>query len=739
MERRIGKGFVMNKALETLLETVQSYNPQVDVAWLEKAYHFAYDAHEGQQRLSGEPYIVHPVAVAQILADMQLDADSVVAALLHDTVEDTDYTAEDIAKTFSPQVAELVEGVTKLGRIPYSSQEEQQVENLRKMFMAMARDIRVILIKLADRLHNMRTLKSMPEPKQRQKALETMEIFAPLAHRLGIFKIKWELEDLSLRYLDPIAYREIIATINQKRQEREEYLETIKQTISEKLNASAIDMHIEGRVKHFYSIYKKMYSQNKTIDEIYDLFAVRVIVDSLSDCYNVLGIVHDLFKPMPGRFKDYIAMPKPNMYQSLHSTVIGTKGTPFEVQIRTWEMHRTAEYGVAAHWKYKEGKTAINDFDEKMSWIRQLMEIQKELVDAEDFMQTLKIDLFADEVFVFTPKGDVINLPNGSNPIDFAFAIHSAVGSKMLGAKVNGKIVPIDYKLNNGDIVEIVTSSGVHGPSRDWLKLVKTSQARNKINQWFKKQNREENVQRGRETLEKELRKSGLEENKVLVPEILDVILKKYSYKSADDIYASIGYGGIPLSRVLTRLKDEYKKRYGEEETEQILPAVTPATKHTGASDGVVIKGIDNCLIRFSRCCNPVPGDAITGYITRGRGVSVHRRDCVNIQNALTNTAEYGRLIEAEWTAEQQETYSADVIYQGYDRDGLALELMHVLSECKTPVRAFHARTVSEHTALVEVTIEISNRQQLDFVMKKMRNVPGTIDVKRAFGKKGNG
>ena len=726
----------MDEIFYKLIEKIKKYNPQANFDLITKAYRFSSGAHEGQQRLSGEPFIVHPLAVADILADMEMDTETIVAGLLHDTVEDTVYTSEDVAREFSPQIAELVEGVTKLGRIPYSSKEEQQVENLRKMFMAMAKDIRVILIKLADRLNNLRTLKSMPEEKQRQKALETMEIFAPLAHRLGIFKIKWELEDLSLRYLDPIAYQEIVSKINQKRQEREEYLETIKNTISEKLENSKMHVHIEGRVKHFYSIYKKMYSQNKTIDEIYDLFAVRVIVDTVSDCYNVLGIVHDLYKPMPGRFKDYIAMPKPNMYQSLHSTVIGTKGTAFEIQIRTWEMHRTAEYGVAAHWRYKEGKSALNDFDEKMSWIRQLMEIQKEMVDAEEFMQTLKIDLFADEVFVFTPKGDVINLPVGSNPIDFAFAIHSAVGCKMLGAKVNGKIVPIEYKLSNGDIVEIITSSSVHGPSRDWLKMVKTSQARNKINQWFKKQNRDENVARGQEAVEKELKKSALEEGKVLIPEIMDVILKKYSYKTIDDIYASIGYGGIPLSRVVTRLKDEYKKHYGLEE-----PVVVPehkTGKKPNVSDGVIVKGIDNCLVRFSRCCNPVPGDEITGYITRGRGVSIHRTDCINIQNALKNTAEISRLIEVAWAEEQKEAYHAGILYTAYDRDGLVLELANLIAEFKVPVKSFNLRSMSDHTAAADIMLQINNKQQLDSIIKRLRNLKGTIDVQRAASKKEN-
>ncbi len=726
----------MEKMYQKLENTIMGYNQSADLARVQKAYKFAEELHHNQVRLSGEPYIFHPLSVAIILAEMEMDTDTIIAALLHDTVEDTDCTSEDVIREFGEQVAELVDGVTKLGRIPYSSQEEQQVENLRKMFMAMAKDIRVILIKLADRLHNMRTLKSMREEKQRQKALETMEVFAPLAHRLGISKIKWELEDLSLRYLDPIAYQEILLSINQKRQEREEYLEEIKNTIGKTLTESGVKFHIEGRVKHFYSIYKKMYSQNKTIDQIYDLFAVRVLVDSVGDCYNVLGMVHELFKPMPGRFKDYIAMPKPNLYQSLHSTVIGTKGTPFEVQIRTWEMHRTSEFGVAAHWKYKEGKTAMSNFDEKMSWIRQLMEMQKETPDAEEFMRSLKIDLFSDEVFVFTPKGDVFNLPLGSTPIDFAFAIHSAVGSKMLGAKVSGKIVALDYKLQNGDIVEVITSSGVHGPSRDWLKIVKTSQAKTKINQWFKKQNREEDVAKGKEAVEKELRRLELPESKVFSEEIVSSILRKFSYKTLDDIYASIGYGGIPLSRVINRIRDEYAKRYAEETPTLSIPEKIESQKQAVPSGGVVVKGIDNCLIRFAQCCNPIPGDDIMGYITRGRGLSIHRKDCLNVQNALANASEAGRLLEANWAEVQEDSYSAGIIYTAYDRDGIILEIAAMMTQQKVSVKALNAKSNTNDIATIELTVEVGSRSELDSIMKKLQNMPGTIDVKRAQVKK---
>lgn len=726
----------MEQLYQKLADTIVNYNQSADMERVRKAYEFAEQLHHSQVRLSGEPYIFHPLSVAVILAQMEMDTDTIIAALLHDTVEDTDCTSQNLIDLFGEQVAELVDGVTKLGRIAYSSQEEQQVENLRKMFMAMAKDIRVILIKLADRLHNMRTLKSMTAEKQRQKALETMEVFAPLAHRLGISKIKWELEDLALRYLDPVGYQEILSSINQKRQEREEYLEEIKSTIGKTLAESGVKFHIEGRVKHFYSIYKKMYSQNKTIDQIYDLFAVRVLVDSVGDCYNVLGMVHELYKPMPGRFKDYIAMPKPNLYQSLHSTVIGTKGTPFEVQIRTWEMHRTSEYGVAAHWKYKEGRTAMNNFDEKMSWIRQLMEMQKETPDAEEFMRSLKIDLFSDEVFVFTPKGDVINLPLGSTPIDFAFAIHSAVGSKMLGAKVSGKIVPLDYKLQNGDIIEVITSSGVHGPSRDWLKIVKTSQAKTKINQWFKKQNREEDVAKGKEATEKELRKLGLPEEKVFIEEIITSLLRKFSYKSLDDIYASIGYGGIPLSRVINRIRDEYARRYGTEEPTLPVLEKTEGTKKSIPSGGVVVKGIDNCLIRFAQCCNPIPGDDIIGYVTRGRGLSVHRKDCANIQNALSDVTEAGRLMEACWADVQEDVYSAGLVYTAYDRDGILLEIAGLMSQQKVSVKALNAKSNADDIATVELVVEVGSRSELDSIMKKLRNMPGTLDVKRSQVKK---
>ena len=549
----------MDEAYKSLVKKIEKYNPQCDWDMLSKAYQVSKEAHGEQKRKSGEPFIFHPLGVAEILADLELDCETIIACLLHDVLEDTSYGYDKIKNLFGEQVALLVDGVTKLGKIPYTTKEEQQVENLRKMFLAMAKDIRVILIKLADRLHNMRTLTSVSEEKQRDKAKETFDVYAPLAHRLGIFKIKWELEDLSLRFLDPIAYYEIVESINQKKQEREEYINTIMNTVKEKLKEIDIPAHFEGRAKHFYSIYRKMFAQNKGIDEIYDLFAMRVIVNTVKDCYGVLGMVHELYKPIPGRFKDYIAMPKPNMYQSLHSTVIGPGGTPFEIQIRTWDMHRVAEYGIAAHWKYKEGKSGEDGLDAKLSWVRQLLEIQRDLIDAEEFMKTLKIDLFADEVFVFTPKGDVVNLPAGSTPIDFAYSIHSAVGNKMMGAKVNGKMVPIDSILENGNIVEILTSSSVHGPSRDWLKIAKTSSARNKINQWFRKEKREDNIARGKDLIDKELKKTALSYNDLFKDVWISRMLRKYGFHSLDDLYASIGYGGITAFKVVGRLYDEYK------------------------------------------------------------------------------------------------------------------------------------------------------------------------------------
>ncbi len=716
---------------EALVARVKEYNPKMDFDKLTRAYELAKRAHEGQLRNTGEPYIIHPIAVAQILADLELDCDSLVGALLHDVVEDTDYTIADVTREFGDSVGIIVDGVTKLSKIQYTTKEEQQIENLRKMFLAMAKDVRVILIKLADRLHNMRTLKYMSEDKQREKARETLEVYAALAHRLGMSKIKWELEDLSLRYLDPVAYREIAESISQKRKEREKYIDDIIETFRQKLAELGIHAQLMGRAKHFYSIFRKMYTQNKSIDEIYDLFAVRAIVDSVKDCYAVLGMVHELYYPIPGRFKDYIAMPKPNMYQSLHTTVMGPNGIPFEVQIRTQEMHKVAEFGIAAHWKYKEGVSGKTDMDEKLAWIGKILEIQNETVDSDDFMRTLKIDLFADEVFVFTPKGDVINLPAGSTPIDFAFAIHSAVGCRMAGVRVNGKIATLEYNLQNGDIVEVITSSAVHGPSRDWLKICKTSQARTKINQWFKKEGREENILRGNEIVERELKHIGMTSAQLLKPEWIDLILKKYGLHTMDDMYAAIGYGGITVNKIMSRLKEEYRLAHKNDATLQ--KPVTPQKKRKNTSNGIVVEGIDNCLARLSRCCNPVPGDPIVGYITRGRGVSVHRTDCPNIKAEEKNSADAGRLIPVYWKDEYtgKSSYLTEIQIMAYDRQGLLAQITNVLYDMKILINSVHTKTTKEQIAIMNITIEITSKEQLEQVVKKLSRLGGVFEVTR--------
>ena len=727
----------MQQALAGLLEKIKRYNDHCDTDAVARAFAYAEQAHEGQKRASGEAYFTHPVEVASILADLEMDTQSIIAGLLHDVVEDTETTGDDIKELFGEDVALLVDGVTKLGKIHYTTKEEQQVENLRKMFLAMAKDIRVIIIKLADRLHNARTFKSLPPEKQREKARETMEVFAPLAHRLGMAKVKGELEDLSLKYLDPVAYHEIAENINQKKLEREEYIKDVMDTIEAKMKTIGIQGHIEGRAKHFYSIYRKMYTQHKSIEEIYDLFAIRVIVDTVSDCYAVLGMVHELFKPIPRRFKDYIAMPKPNMYQSLHSTVIGPSGNPLEIQIRTWEMHTVAEKGIAAHWKYKEGVRGDTDIDSKLAWVRQLMEMQKEMIDEDDFMRTLKIDLFADEVFVFTPKGDVISLPAGSTPIDFAFSIHSAIGCKMMGAKVNSKIVPIDHVLQNGDIVEVLTSSTVHGPSRDWLKIVKTAQARNKINQWFKRERRDENIVRGKELLDKELKRHSLSYSQLFRSEWTDPLFKRYNLNSMDDLYASIGYGGLTAQKVVIRLRDEYLKVAKTEhngEEENLPPEIDFGENkiaHTGSSNGVVVHGIDNCLVRLSRCCTPVPGDDIIGFITRGRGVSVHRRDCPNMSGSALTEDDLNRFIEVSWEQAKNASYLSELQIEADDRTGLLAEITMAVTDSKIPFKAFNARTAKGNVAIVNITVEINSTAQLEFIIKKIRNLKGVYSVTR--------
>lgn len=720
-----------------LVERIKKYDPGCDFEKVEKAYIVSKSAHDGQQRESGDPYIIHPVEVAYILADLELDSTSIIAGLLHDTIEDTTCTYEKLKESFGVEVTDLVDGVTKLGKIPYTTKEEQQAENLRKMFLAMAKDIRVILIKLADRLHNMRTLKYVPPEKQLEKAKETLEIYAPLAHRLGISKIKWELEDICLRYIDPKGYYDLVDKIAKRRKEREAYISEIMDTLSQKTHELGVEEpHIDGRPKHFYSIYRKMVEQNKTLEQIYDLFAVRVIVNSVKDCYAVLGLVHELYKPMPGRFKDYIAMPKPNMYQSLHTTLIGPEGLPFEIQIRTWDMHRISEVGIAAHWKYKEGHSGSNDIDNKLAWLRQLLEWQKEMRDAKEFMETLKIDLFTDEVFVFTPKGDVINLPAGSTPIDFAYAIHSAIGNKMMGARVNGKIVTLEYVLKNGDILEVLTSASVHGPSRDWLKIVKSSQARNKINQWFKKEKRDENIIRGKDMLEKEVKKQGLTINQTVKGEHIETILKKLNFLTMEDMYAAVGYGALTANKIISKLKEEIRKVLKPEDIELPLEQQASQTKTEKKSNkpapgsGIVVKGIDNCLVRLSRCCNPVPGDSIIGYITRGRGVSVHRADCSNILNN-TDVDGDNRLIDVSWYSASNAAYKAEITILANDRNALLMDITNVIADSKVPLKAVNARTTKEQIVIMNLTLEITNTEQLEKIIKKIKKVDSIFEVTR--------
>lgn len=714
--------------IERLCKKVARYGTPEDVQFVRRAYEFANKAHMGQHRCSGEDYIIHPIAVAEILADLEMDAVTVAAALLHDVVEDTPVTEEQLTAEFGTEVRDLVDGVTKLGRLKYLSREEQQAENLRKMFLAMAKDMRVILIKLADRLHNMRTLRHLPPEKQQRIAAETLEIFAPLAHRLGISKIKFELEDTALRYLNPQQYYRIVNLMAKKRQEREAYIQEVIETLKNKLQEIDIKAEVNGRAKHIYSIYRKMTTQNKQFNEIYDLLAVRVIVDSIKDCYAILGIVHTLWKPMPGRFKDYIAMPKPNMYQSLHTTVIGPRGEPLEIQIRTWEMHRTAEYGIAAHWLYKEGKE-VRDMSlaQKMGWFREILEWQQDLKDAKEFMETLKIDLFADEVFVFTPKGAVISLPRGSVPIDFAYRIHTDIGNRTIGAKINGKIVPLDYKLQTGDIVEILTSKTSFGPSRDWLKIVKSPQAKTKIRAWFKKEKREENILKGRELLEKEIKKNGLDASDVLTEKNLSEVMTKFNFTREDDLLAAIGYGAVSIHQVMTRLLEKIKKDHPDQT--RILPEIREGQRQRRKGGlGVRVKGVDNLLIRFSRCCNPVPGDEIVGFVTRGRGVSVHRADCPNIK---TGQEEEERFLEVEWESSPAIAYHVDIEVTGLDRQGLTIEVMNAIAETKTEISAVQARADKRKIATIHLQINIRNVDHLHTVVERIKRIKDIYTVRR--------
>jgi GTP pyrophosphokinase len=712
--------------LRQLQQQIKSYQPGADLKLVEDAYLFAATAHQGQKRRSGEDYISHPLSVAAILAELQMDAVTIAAAILHDVVEDTSASLDTIRDIFGEEIALLVDGVTKLSRLEYKTKEEQQAETLRKMFLAMARDIRVILIKLADRLHNMRTLKHHPPEKQQEIARETLEIFAPLAHRLGIFRLKWELEDQALRYLEPERYYKLVNSINMKRREREEYIQQVVSILEAKLAESGIKADIQGRPKHFYSIYNKMQKQGKELSEIYDLIAVRVIVDSVKDCYAVLGLVHALWKPIPGRFKDYIAMPKPNMYQSLHTTLISPNGDPFEIQIRTWEMHRTAEYGIAAHWRYKEGGGSDPDFEQKLTWLRQLLDWQREMRDPREFMESLKIDLFSDRVYVFTPKGDVVELPAGSVPIDFAYRVHTDVGHRCTGARVNGRIVTLDYQLKTGDIVEILTTKGSR-PSRDWLHLVKTSQAKNRIRQWFRKEEREKNLVKGRELLEKECQKQGFDPEEALKPALLQEAVRKFNLAGIDELYVMVGDGVITPLQVLGRLKGEEPPFPGE--TAKTM--VKPWSDYGKPSRGILVRGYDsdNLDIRLAHCCNPLPGDAITGYITRGRGVSVHRSDCPNITHHLETERE--RIIEVAWEDADEATYQVHIEALALDRPQLAMDIMAAVADTKTIINSIHARATRNDQALVDLKIEIRSLEHLNYIMDKIRRIRDVMDVKR--------
>lgn len=733
---------VVQKQYDHLVETIRAYNPGADFAQIDAAFRYAAAHHGTQKRKDGSPFVTHPIAVAQIVAEeLHLDSESIIAALLHDCIEDTDATYDDIAKRFSPTVADLVEGVSKLTRVHYTSKEEEQMENLRKMLMAMAKDIRVILIKLADRTHNMRTMEYQTAEKQRQKSLETMEIYAPIAHRLGMQRIKWELEDLSLKYLDPVGYDEITRSLAAKQSEHEAFMERVQAQIEERLKEQHVPyLKVYGRMKHPYSIYRKMYAQNKTMDEVLDLFAFRVIVDTVADCYNVLGIIHDLYRPILGRFKDYIGTPKPNMYQSLHTTVIGADGIPFEVQIRTEEMHEIAEYGVAAHWKYKQGISG-NAGEHNYEWVRRLLENQ-ENTDAEEFVHTLKVDMFADEVFVFSPRGDVTNLPAGATPIDFAYSIHSAIGNRMTGAKVNGRIAPLDYQLKNGDIVEILTSKNAHGPSRDWLKIAKSSEARSKIRQWFKKERREENIINGRISFEAELKHLGIPMSDVLGTDIEAALLKKTSFGSMDEMYAAIGYGGFSAQKAVNRIHDEIVKleKQRKEERAATVPvdnsgATRPAVpKRTKSEQGIVVEGLSNCLVKFSKCCTPVPGDEIVGFITRGYGVSVHRCDCPNAAIERRKPEERGRWIKVSWGTDVKESYQTALDIYAKDRLDLVLDVSAALSSSQTRVASINATTTADGFAVIHLSIFISDAQHLAAVMRRLHQISGVMKVDRPAG-----
>lgn len=721
--------------VDILLQKIKENCINVDLDIVNKAFNLAYEAHKEQKRESGEPYIIHPIDVAVILAELGMDTSTIVAGLLHDVIEDTDYTYDDIKNIFSEEVANLVSGVTKITKMEYKSKEEQQADNFRKMLLAMASDIRVIIIKLADRLHNMRTLKYMPKEKQKRISKETLDIYAPLAHRLGISKVKWELEDLCFRYLHEEEYYDLVHQISEKRVERETYIAQIIKDLYSKLEEAEIDSDIDGRPKHFYSIYRKMVTKNKSIEQIFDLTAIRILVNSVKDCYEVLGIVHTIYKPIPGRFKDYIAMPKPNMYQSLHTTVIGPQGKTFEIQIRTFEMHKTAEYGIAAHWKYKEGDTSDTkgkSFENKLVWLRDMLEWQKETSDAEEFMEGFKINLFTDEIFLFTPKGVVIDLPNGATPIDFAYRIHTDIGNKCIGAKVNGKIVPLDYKLKTGQIVEILTSNSSKGPNMDWLSIAKSNQAKSKIKAWFKKAKKEENINKGKEVFEKELKKQSVHYVDIAKGESYDKFIKRYNINCMDDLYALVGLGAIVASSFIAKLKEENLSK--EEKDKNLNKAIEEnisknEKKKKDTSYGVTVKGENNLMVRFAKCCNPVPGDDILGYITKGRGVSIHRKDCGNLNSLIKEDPQ--KVVDVSWGTSKGVEYMAEIQVKTEDKSGILSDVMNILMDSKLPLNALNAKSAKGNLAYINIKIKIDTVEQLKELMKKIKRVPGVLDVYR--------
>ena len=724
-----------NHTIKEIIERVKKNKRWPDVKIIQKAYNYALEKHGTQLRKSGEPYIIHPTNVAYTIAELGLDEQTICAALLHDVVEDTDATYEDIEREFGKEIADMVDGVTKLKQIGHASIEENQVENYRKMFLAMGKDIRVIIIKLADRLHNMKTLEFLRRDRQIAISTETMQLYAPLANRLGLYSMKWELEDLSFKYLYPKEYDELIKGIEQKREERLRFIEKIMDDIRQQLKKEHIEAEVTGRAKHLYSIYRKMQRDNKTLDQIYDLFALRIIVNSVKDCYAALGVVHEMYSPMPGRFKDYIAVPKTNMYQSIHTTLLGEKGTPFEVQIRTWDMHRIAEYGIAAHWAYKEAsyfgkKQSVKVEEDKLAWLRETLEWQKDMQDPQEFLDTLKTELFEDEVYVFTPKGAIKVLPRGATPIDFAYAIHAEIGHHMTGCKINSRMMPIITPLKNGDIVEILTSDNSKGPSRDWLKFVKSTSAKNKIQSWFKKAQKAENIEKGKELIEKELKRIGMTHTSLFKQEYIEPMLERYKYKNLDEMYAAVGFGANSSVKIIARMLQEYRKEHQEEDIEEKMEQLNKQKekKQKPSSSGVVVKGIDNCLVKLSKCCNPLPGDEIVGYITKGRGVSVHRKDCVNVKDLLT---EENRMIDVKWYEETKENYNVNIEVLANDRGGLLIDVLNAIKETKAKLMGVSTKTTKDRIAIMDINIEVENIEELNKVIRTIRKVDSVYEVRR--------